>query len=123
MAWKTTQNRRKVQRALNKCVRAFNESIRDDELWHGRFVVYQTDAWWINRDGSYELVIELTYKDKKTGQSTSEILSANRAMFLNGSAIFERMNEFILFECRVWAREGLEDLKNDTTDYAKIGVR
>lgn len=119
--FKFSQNRKKVQRAVNRTVRALNRNITEDNLWRGRFVVYQSAAWWMRTDDKYRLIVELVFKDKKTGQSTSEIMTANRAMFFGGEALYKRMNDFIIHESGVWVREGLDAIRNDTTDYTKIG--
>ena len=46
--------RKAYQRKLNKCIRALNKNIENDDLWRGRFVFLQMrtdwyefeDKWW-----------------------------------------------------------------------------
>lgn len=121
MGYMCSENRKKVQRALNKAVREVNHEIERDELWHGRFVIEQTAAWWIgsNLPHDHSLVVEFRFLDRKTGFSVTEIKNANSAMLWNGSWLFRRMNDFICVDVNVWANEGWEALKNDTTMYVR----
>ena len=63
-------HRKKYQRAMNKEVRKFNESIENDWLWNGRFVMCQKEGYFARfEDGSggiFQVVLQL--KDKKTGK-------------------------------------------------------
>lgn len=42
---KSVTNRKKYQREVNKIVRKWNQSIKDDWLWDGRFVLRQYAAY------------------------------------------------------------------------------
>ena len=61
--------RKAYQREFNKRIRALNKNIANDELWRGRFVFLQRDAyWWKFSDNSGgELIVFVRGYDKKTG--------------------------------------------------------
>ena len=46
MSWKTSQNRKIHQRAINKSMRELNKNIENDPLWKGRYCVRQYRSWW-----------------------------------------------------------------------------
>lgn len=121
MSWKTSQNRKVYQRMVNKAMRAVNENIERDSLWRGRFVVRQVRADWVDDCfGGRALVVELEFRDKKTGYTSTMVREANSLCFLNGHKVFEQMNYFITEECNVWVKEGFEVLYADKTDYTKV---
>ena len=64
-----SQNRRKYKRAVNAEVRKFNESIKNDWLWNGRFVMSQNEAYFrpYEDHSGGEYLVGLVLKDKKTG--------------------------------------------------------
>ena len=96
-------NRKKYQRALNKIVRNFNKSIKEDWLWNGRFVMRQDCAYCIPfKDKSgvmFHFVLE--FKDTKTGRVENN-------MFDNYDAewrIYEWANECISNIWNVWSED------------------
>ena len=62
-------NRQKYKRAVNALVRAFNEDIKNDWLWNGRFEISQDwarfEAFPDHSGALY--TVGLTITDKKTG--------------------------------------------------------
>lgn len=70
-------NRKKYQREVNRIVRKWNKSIKDDWLWNGRFVLHQYAAYfWPYEDKSgatFNVWFEFT--DTKTG--AQEIMDFN----------------------------------------------
>lgn len=64
-----TDNRKKVQRQVNKTFRRIKKIITNDNLWRGRFAVCQKTTEWINLCGTREYLLFVTYYfiDKKTG--------------------------------------------------------
>lgn len=113
-----TNNRKKVQRQVNKIFRQMNRIIENDNLWRGRFVVRQKGTDWINYCGSREYFLSVTYEfiDKKTGQISR--------LYREGDFSLDRhigiqMNNFIVNDCRVWEKENPYE---DKTDYRKVAI-
>ena len=73
--WKTTTNRKKIQRHFNKVIRDMNRTIERDELWLGRFYCYQTDVAFRNaEDGTYTYAtIAVEFIDRKSGKAMHSI--------------------------------------------------
>ncbi len=65
---KSVTNRKKYQREVNKIVRKWNQSIKNDWLWNGRFVLRQRAAYfWPFEDKSgAEFNVWLEFTDTKT---------------------------------------------------------
>lgn len=64
-----SQKRKKYKRAVNRFVRAFNQNVKNDWLWNGRFVISQNWATfepYADRSGS-SYYVGLIITDKKTG--------------------------------------------------------
>ena len=61
--------RKKAQRKINKLVRNMNKNIHDDNLWRGRFIFRQTDAYWEKfEDGSGGILrVWIEGRDLKSG--------------------------------------------------------
>lgn len=62
-------NRKKYQREVNRIVRKWNKSIKEDWLWNGRFVLHQYAAYfWPYEDKSGATFnVWLEFTDTKTG--------------------------------------------------------
>lgn len=113
-----TNNRKKVQRQVNKVFRQMNRIIENDDLWRGRFVVRQKRADWINYNGSREYFLYVTYEfvDKKTGQVSRPYQEID---FILDRHIGIQMNIFIINDCGVWEKENPYE---DKTDYRKVNI-
>lgn len=119
----TSQNRKVQQRAFNKVVRKINKNIEKDNLWRGRFVIRQDSSQWFAFPGEkdYQLHVVLKFIDKKTKKSKYYSNFAFHYTLWHGANLFWDMNNFIVDYCDAWS-EGLEGLKNDKIDYAKIKI-
>lgn len=112
--------RKKAQHTINKNIRVINKSIENDNLWRGRFVMRQVNARWSAfEDGSGgELFATILIIDKRTGQTkTAYIDNYDRPWHY-----FQAMNNFIVYDCAVWEKEGRDFLYSDKTDYTKINI-
>lgn len=67
-------NRKKYQRALNKIVKKFNQSIKDDWLWNGRFVMHQEEAYFKSFEDHSGALFDfmLVLVDTKTGREEAK---------------------------------------------------
>lgn len=104
MNWKTTTNRKKIQRHINKVLREMNKSIEQDSLWLGRFYCHQIDiAFFPSDDHSYTYChVGVEFVDRKTG--FSEMYAFHKEDFMwNGYRVWEAMNNFIVHDCDVWS--------------------
>ena len=94
-------NRKKYQRALNKIVRNFNKSIKEDWLWNGRFVMRQDCAYCIPFDDKsgalFNFVLE--FKDTKTGRVENNMFDN----FDGERGIYEWANRCITEIWNVWS--------------------
>ena len=117
--WKTTTNRKKIQRHFNKVIRDMNRNIERDELWLGRFYCYQTDiVFRSSEDGTYMYAaIGVEFIDRKSGKTMHHIFHKEDLM---GTAwrLWERMNYFITEWCDVWEEDPRPSIKNPW-DYKK----
>ena len=93
-------NRKKYQREVNRIVRDWNQSIKDDWLWNGRFVLRQRAAYfWPFEDKSgAEFSVWLEFIDTKTG--AKEIKSFNN--YDLDWRLGEWMNKCITEYWKVW---------------------
>ena len=64
----SVMNRKKYQREVNKIVRKWNQSIKNDWLWDGRFVLRQRAAYFLPFDdkSGAEFNVWLEFTDTKT---------------------------------------------------------
>lgn len=108
--------RKKAQKKINKSVRALNKNIANDNLWRGRFIVHQTDAYWERfEDGSGgELIAWLEIRDLKTGL----YMGFSVSNYGTGWKLWENGNKFIAEYSGVW--DNIDEVKNDKTDWSKI---
>lgn len=109
---------KKIQRYVNKQVKRVNDSILNDSLWNGRFVVKQTNRinyrYW---DGcGYYSNFAFELKDLKTNKRTLFLgyhINNNDVFF--PCHLFEALNNFIIDNCKVW--EDKDDPREDKTIY------
>lgn len=114
-----TLNRKKALRKVNKVVREFNEEMRRDNLWRGRFWIRQKEFYvkpYFDNSGLQGVVV-LEFHDLKTGYVSDKIFD-----LINFEAPFtwhigRELNTFITEECDVWRKEGSVALYSDTTVY------
>ena len=113
--------RKKLQRRVNKAVREINRSIERDALWNGRFYITQCGSQYYRyEDGSGgQLLIRFVFVDKKTGDYAIWYEDSVGILFCSGSRLGWKMNEFITEYCKVWEKEGRDVLYEDKTDYTK----
>ena len=98
MRWLTTQKRKKQQRALNKAVRAINNSIEDSIIWQGRFYIYQiATQWYGSNDKNYcnELFVCLKFVDRFSGKSRCEWRTVNEWISNNSFCLYRSLNNFV----------------------------
>ena len=104
------------QKKVNKWVRAFNQKLREDELWRGRFYVHQERIYHYHTfdDGSGGILgIAFSLNDRKTGMS-KEVYFSNYNYFHLGLA----MNNFIVHDVDVWHENPRPSL-DTAVDYTK----
>lgn len=113
-------NRKKHLRRLNKYTRQINNSIAEDELWRGRFVVrcVHTSFFQYEDKSGWELYAVLRFIDQKTGffWEVGDFVNS----FCFGSKLFWLMNEFIVERCEVWSenpRPGSQDWYNQNPQW------
>ena len=97
---RSVTNRKKYQREVNRIVRNWNQSIKDDWLWNGRFVLRQRAAYfWPFEDKSgAEFNVWLEFIDTKTG--ATEIKNFNN--YDLDWRLGEWMNKCITEYWKVW---------------------
>lgn len=114
---------KKLQRAVNKYIQELNDSILNDDLWRGRFIVRQVNRYdYRFEDGSgYYFTLKLEFKDLKTGQTKFSYMSlySDAVLILIRNKFFILMNDFIVKDCDVWSKETTQELKNDKTIYRR----
>lgn len=112
---------KKTQRFINRCVRALNKNIYDDELWKGRFVIRQINRKDFSDISLLQFFFEM--KDKETGKTQEISLAAwtsyecSHPFFM--SNIAQAMNDFIIEDCKVWSEEPRPSL-DTAKDYRKV---
>lgn len=101
--WKSTLNKKKIQRHINKKVRELNKSIEKDDLWLGRFYCHQKSIRFVISDDHTRLCarVEIEFVDRKTGKFISHYFYKEDFMGVNWK-LFEAMNNFIIEDCKVW---------------------
>lgn len=122
MSWKTSQNRKNHQRAINKSMRVLNKNIENDPLWKGRYCVRQYRGWWKpdwEEQNYYIFYVQFIFYDKKTHKTyLTGIKSANDWLFGYGHKLWLEMNDFIL-ESGVWEENPRPTYEN-TPDFRDI---
>lgn len=93
---------RKLQRKINKRIRFINNSIKNDPLWKGRFVLLQKQAIiheYPDHSGYYGNFVFYII-DKKTGLYKEEIFD-NYEIF-HSFTLFWAINNFIIQDIKAW---------------------
>ena len=109
--WISSRKRKRHQRAMNKLVREFNKSLTEDDLWQGRFQVYQVHSpgWYPYEDGSgADLAVCLRVVDRATGRYFERWKTVNEwnGIRASGYRIWELTNWLITQHWDIW-KEGL----------------
>lgn len=112
----------KIQRKINKKVKAMNKSIETDDLWLGRFYARQKSrkAYQYEDKSGYCVFVTITIFDKKTGFSKDFRFDHYDILF-GGWKLWEAMNNFIIEDCKVWEEDPRPSLKT-AIDYRKVKV-
>ena len=110
------KQRKCEQRKINKYVQTLNKNILKDNLWRGRFIVRQINAYWeAFDDGSGGvLTVVLEIRDLKTGLYQDFIIDN----YDRGWKLFEKVNKFIVEDSGVW--DNIQEVKDDKTDWTKV---
>lgn len=98
--WITSKERKNHQRVMTQILKKVNKSLRNDQMWKGRFELRQADARWVPyEDGSgEELYVQLKMIDHVTyTHKLSEYKSVNSWRF-PGSCwkVYTFVNDFII---------------------------
>ena len=122
MYWKTSQNRKVHQRALNTLMRKINKNVENDLMWKGRYCMRQYRYWWLpywEEPDYYVFYAQFIFYDKKTHKThLTDIKSANDWSFGHGYKLWREMNDFIL-DSGVWEEEPKPTYEN-TPDFRSI---
>lgn len=113
-----TNKSKKLQRRINALVRDLNKSMEEDELWRGRFIIWQWNRqcrrW---EDGSgVDWNAQFILYDKKTKIWKKTSYYSNYGLFYD---LAKEMNDFIIYTVDVWNRE---NPKAEVTDYTKVPI-
>lgn len=104
----TSLKRKKYQRALNKKIRAINDTIKKDWLWDGRFTISQIDSpvfeIYDDHSGANYWVHLLMY-DNETGQAATCVDSVNNLL---DWSLSRWVNQVITEEFRVWETDPID---------------
>ena len=108
--------RKREQRKINRIVKTLNKNILQDTLWRGRFIVQQTEAFWLPfDDGSGGILnARLEIRDLKTGLYQNFMIDN----YDRGWKLFEKVNRFIVEYSGVW--DNIQEVKDDKTDWTKV---
>lgn len=122
MNWKTSQNRKVHQRALNALMRKINKNIENDPLLKGRYCIRQYRSWWRpyweERDYYVFYAQFILYDKKKHITYRTDIRSANDWQLLYGCKLWLEMNDFIL-NSRIW-EENPRPAYENTPDFRNV---
>ena len=118
--------RKAYQRKLNKLLSTVNKSIREDDLWKGRFEVRQMYSNWNEfSDGSGgSLFVILRWRDKKTKyyyDYTFDYGSYYWAPFVDHH-IFIMANDFITQKVGVWQNDPERPTYKNAVDYTNAYI-
>ena len=96
---KSSLNKRKLKRAINKEIRSLNKNIYNDSIWMGRFVVHQESLFIHQFEDKSGLYAEITVKfiDKLT--KIEDVQKFSDADLFFGKH-FWLMNKFITEYCK-----------------------
>jgi len=98
-----SHKQRKHQRWLNRFCRIANQSLANDPLWLGRFVIEQkaTVMDWFDDGSGGILRCHMVLRDKKTGITKDWYTDCLEIDW----KYFWEMNNFIVDTCKVWENE------------------
>ena len=113
--WLTSANRKRHQRELNKLIRRFNKNLNEDELWQGRFQVWQVDSpvWMMHEDQTANLLVRLRFVDRATGACYDRRMSVNHWRHFGGSHVWNLMNWLITEHWDVWEEDLARERRMD----------
>ena len=121
--WKTINNRKKIQRHVNKVLRDINKSIERDDLWLGRFYCKQENIcyYWSEDHTDLNFTLMVSFTDRKTGRVMVSYYHRGQLM---GTAwrVWQDMNDFIVYHVQVWQEDPRPSLDN-VWDYRKEGKK
>ena len=112
--------RKRYQRKLKQKLRIINKNIEQDDLWLGRFILFQKEAE-MNRfpDGSGAILyVVLRAYDKKTHYYYDFNLEYNPDWRFVDYDLFQIINGFIVDKLDVWR----EDPPKNIADYRNVKV-
>ena len=107
------KNRKHLQRALNRELRKMNTSLREDDLWLGRFEVRQIRAGyehWSDGSGGI-LYATVRMVDKATGYYKDNFIEVFCVGKFYPWHLWEKMNKFIIEDSGAWGN-GRPDAEN-----------
>lgn len=121
MGWKSSFNRKKYQRMVNKYVRKINHNVEKDDLWRGRFYMRQVGSprfiIYEDKSGGDLENVHLIVVDRLTGNEVHGWDSANGWCYFNGSKIWQFMNDAIVEKFDVWHKDNNPRDLRDNPDY------
>lgn len=114
---------KKYIRSANRVAKSINDSIAEDHLWRGRFVMRQKSFQYYQYSdkSGLRVLFEYEFEDIKTGQKKTYFFN-NLEMDFNGpfiSHVWWAMNSFIVEYCAVWREDGKEAIYADKTVYRR----
>ena len=114
---------KKYIRAANKVARCVNNSIAEDHLWRGRFVMRQKSFQYYQYSdkSGLRVLFEYEFEDLKTGQKKTYLFNDLEMDFNEPfvSHVWWAMNSFIVEYCDVWREDGKEAIYADKTIYRR----
>lgn len=119
IGWTHSTQRKVHQRKLNRLIRRINKDIEDDDLWLGRFFIRQHAAefeTYEDKSGG-TLHVYLRFYDKKDMKYQEYYGNSQSILFMNGSRLWWKMNNFIVETSSAW-KDG--DPREERFDYTFI---
>ena len=115
--------KKKLQRKMNRDIKKVNQTIREDDLWKGRFEIRQIkDSYCSFKDGSGGiLTVKIRMIDKKSRKWADCTFTYSH--HFNLSHLLDALNYFIVEYIDVWTNEtrdsiySREDFCNVEGDY------
>lgn len=115
--------RKTYQRKFNKLVRQLNKNIAQDELWKGRFVFRQKNAFFEKFDDNSGGILHVILRgvDKKTGFYQDTYIDYAPYFHFNKYHLWEFANRFIVEGSEVWNEKPAPSLKN-AEDFTQTSI-
>ena len=109
---------RKIQRDVNRKIKALNRSIENDELWLGRFYVRQVNRriYKYEDNSGVGMSLTLIMIDKQTGKNQKFYCFSWDV--INTYLLWWALSDFIVKFCKVW-EENPSPKRGATVDYRK----